>query len=129
MGSSHFPRSAQPFASARRWLSPQATNNNEIIQAVTTHARENGASDASLMFIDIDEHGQPEWLEVVANLAPENPTIGARYYLPEFPLTNLGISNPTTPVFIASIMTDPRVDEMTRSRLAENGKPCEFLAR
>ena len=68
-----------------------ASDEDELLHALLRLALEAGARSASLNYIDLDEAGEPEWLEVIAiwDREGEPPnSVGDRFYLPEFPLSS-----------------------------------------
>jgi signal transduction histidine kinase len=73
--------------------------------------------------MDTDEHGEPEWIEIVTEWRKDNQQSlkGMRFYLPEFPMTKLWTSSPNQPMLIADVQTDERVDETTRAVFAQTG--------
>ncbi len=91
-----------------------ASGESEILQALAQPALASGAAKASLMYLDLDETGTPEWAEVVATWhregVPSDPP-GTRYYLPEMPFAHLWTSTPNKVLFVSDITTDERVDE------------------
>jgi PAS domain S-box-containing protein len=101
-----------------------AGDRDELLQVLARPAIEAGASGVSLMYIDLDEDDQPEWIEVVAawerDGAPSAP-LGSRYHLPTLPAFNLWLSDPEQVQTIANVAQDERLDENTRTLLAQTG--------
>ncbi|MBZ0280809.1 MAG: GAF domain-containing protein [Anaerolineae bacterium] len=101
-------------------ISAQLTNartSQEILNAMTEYGRIRGGSSGTLLTIE-SENNQPNWAEVVANWqndGSESTTpVGSRFYLPEFPISGLWLSNPGRPILIDDVLTDERVDSVTR---------------
>ena len=64
-----------------------ARDEHELLQVLAQPAREAGAFRATLLYIDLDGAGQPEWLELVASLEQDDTPavpVGTRYYVPNF---------------------------------------------
>ncbi|MDY7079724.1 MAG: GAF domain-containing protein, partial [Chloroflexota bacterium] len=91
-----------------------ARTDDELLQALTWPALEAGAFNTSLLYIDLNEAGEPEWGEVVATYSREGtqalPT-GVRYHLPEFPFARMALVGQGEPIFIADAATDERMNE------------------
>ncbi len=97
---------------------------NELLQTLALPALEAGAFRASLMYIDLDEAGEPEWAEVVAAWQREGaptPPVGTRYRLSEFPISQVVLASQDEPQLIADVTADERVDEGARNMLAQIG--------
>lgn len=102
----------------------EATNEDEILEAVVQPAAEAGAISANYVYLDLDEAGEPIWAEIVANwrLEGEPPVpIGTRYYLPDLPFSDLWISDPNNPVLVSDVNTDERIDDVSRSVMQQGG--------
>jgi PAS domain S-box-containing protein len=101
-----------------------AHDEDELLQILAWPAIETGAIQADLIYIDLDEAGEPEWTEVVAIWRQEGEPpkpVGSRFYVPEFPLTHLWMANPDEPQLVTDLTTDERVDENTRNLMARGG--------
>jgi rsbT co-antagonist protein RsbR len=102
-----------------------ASDEDELLQTLVQPTLEVGVSSATLMYIDLDEVGEPEWLEMVALWSqredPASMPLGSRFYLPEFPFTRLWMASPDEPQLIADVTTDERVDEGFRNLLTQTG--------
>jgi PAS domain S-box-containing protein len=102
-----------------------ARDKDELLQALAQPAIHAGAFGANLMYIDLDQDGQPEWSEVVATWQrtpgemPMPP--GTRFYLPEFPFSYLWIGSPNEPQLLADVASDERLDENTRDAVIQSG--------
>jgi GAF domain-containing protein len=91
-----------------------AGNESELLQVLAQPAQDAGAYRAVLFFIDLDETGSPEWLELVAHWeqAEEPPVpVGTRYYLPEFHLADLWLKYTNEPLLITDAASDQRLDK------------------
>ncbi len=101
-----------------------ARDEDELLHVLARPAREAGVIQADLMYIDLDEAGEPEWTEIVAAWRRKSPPlmpVGTRLYLPEFPLIRLWLASPDEPLFVADATTDERMDENTRNVLTQMG--------
>jgi PAS domain S-box-containing protein len=102
----------------------EASDEQELLQVLAQPGVQAGASAVSLQYVDLDEAGAPQWLELVATWKrrgePTVPT-GTRNYLPDFPFSYSWLSNPDEPLLISDVVTDERVDENTRDMLAQVG--------
>jgi PAS domain S-box-containing protein len=103
---------------------------DELLDAVIGYARKQGAMTASLLYLDLDKQGNPEWANIVATWEAEGAATmpaGARFYLPEFPFSSLWITNADAPTFVENIETDARLDDMTRGLMAQTGMQSLLL--
>jgi anti-anti-sigma regulatory factor/GAF domain-containing protein len=104
-----------------------ASDEDELLQVLARPAIEAGAFSTTLLYIDLDEAGEPEWLEMVASGQPESaPTtstmpVGTRFYLPEFLFSRLWMASPDEPQLIADVKSDERADEVFRNVLTQSG--------
>jgi PAS domain S-box-containing protein len=80
-----------------------ASDEEAMLGAVAGPAVETGAHAASLLYMEVDEDGEPEWAEVVAVLGETTAPVGTRLYLPDSPLTDLLLSSPDRPLMIADL--------------------------
>ncbi len=102
----------------------KAKNEADLLRVVAQPALNAGADKAALLYFDVDGQQQPEWAEIVASI--DNSTadvtdfpIGTRLHLPEFPFTNLFVTQPHDPLLIADIATDPRLSDSERALLTD----------
>jgi PAS domain S-box-containing protein len=99
-----------------------AEDKDELLQVLARPAIEAGASGVNLMYVDLDEDDQPEWIEIVAawerDDAPLTP-LGSRYHLPASPAFDLWLSSPEQVQMIANVAQDEWLDEKTRDLLAQ----------
>lgn len=102
-------------------ISAQLTNahtNQEVLEAMSEYGRQRGAAGGTLLAIET-ENDQATWTEVVATWQDDGSEsvtpVGSRFYLPEFPVSKLWLSNPGRPIMINDVLTDERVDPVTRA--------------
>jgi anti-anti-sigma regulatory factor/K+-sensing histidine kinase KdpD len=99
-----------------------ARDEDELLQVLIRPAQKAGGARAMLLYIDMNKAGEPEWLELVARWGQTEGLLvsaGVRYYLPEFPLAGLWLSNTDEPLFIADASADARLDEKAKNIYAE----------
>jgi signal transduction histidine kinase len=107
-----------------------ARDTTELLQILARPGVEAGANRAYLSYIDLDETGQPEWVEIVASWwqkGADPMPIGSRFYLPTFPFARLWIANPNEPQLISEVLTNQQVDEASRNFLAQRGTPATAI--
>jgi rsbT co-antagonist protein RsbR len=99
-----------------------AQDTDELLHILARPAVQAGAATASLLYVDANQAGRPEWAETVATWQKEGATQpNMRYRLSEFPFTSLFINNPDKPQLVSDITTDERVDENVRGAMAQMG--------
>jgi PAS domain S-box-containing protein len=107
-----------------------AASLDEVLQVVVSHALTTEVNSASLLTIELDGEGRPEWVEIIAAWerqgAPAMPP-GSRFYLPDFPMARLWIDNPGEPMLIADIVNDERVDAMTQAIYQQIGFQASII--
>ncbi len=93
-----------------------ARNPKEILQVIMPYSLSEGMDSATMLFIENDADGNPEWAEIVSTWQSSTTgvTIGDRYYLPEFPFSKLWMSTPSEIRIVQNVETDPEIDEVTR---------------
>ncbi|MCB0007374.1 MAG: GAF domain-containing protein, partial [Anaerolineales bacterium] len=94
-----------------------ATSVSEVLQAVVESGLAHQMTAATLMLLELDEQGQPEYAVVSASWGNSELTttpIGQRYYLPDLPSSSVWIERKEDAVLIEDIRLDVRVDEATR---------------
>lgn len=83
-----------------------------------------GAHSISLVNIESDAKGQPEWGELIAVWYPKDVDsavpVGTRYPLKTTPLTKLWTEDPFNPLLIYDARIDERLDEKTRADFVDN---------
>ncbi|MBN1305952.1 MAG: GAF domain-containing protein [Anaerolineales bacterium] len=103
----------------------EADTEEEVLAALVRPAQETGANSATLMYLDLDEKGEPIWAEIVASWYPEGGLstipIGSRFYLQEIPLSKVWIADPDNPVLISDVRTDKDVDDIARNIIEQSG--------
>ena len=100
----------------------EATSVDELLAALVEPSIARDAFSGSLVEFETGADGSPTWATLTASWNPEPDSdstmpIGSRFYLPEFPLSKLWLSNPDEAMLIGDPMTDPRVDPTTRGIL------------
>ncbi|NJL95598.1 MAG: GAF domain-containing protein [Anaerolineae bacterium] len=94
---------------------------DKLLIALGLPAIERGACKVSLRYIDLDAQSQPEWITIVADWDTRESraiTLGTRFYVPNFPSTQLWLGQPDRPLLVNDVMTDPRLDAPTRQAYA-----------
>ncbi len=102
-----------------------ARDEDELLQVLVQPALETGATMAHLLYIDLNEAGEPEWAEVVAIWPRKDASVvpvGTRFYLPELPFSRLWMASPDKPQLVTDAATDERMDENTRNVLIQTGR-------
>ena len=102
-----------------------ARDERELLQTLAQPAIEAGALSAGLVYIDLDDSGAPEWLELVAtwrqqDAGPPTPE-GVRFRLNEYPFSRLWLDSPDEAQLITDVGRDAGVDESTRQTVARIG--------
>jgi PAS domain S-box-containing protein len=98
-----------------------AGDEDELLSILAHPATTAGACCATLLYLDIDDSGRPEWAEIIAVTGSgkiATPAIGTRIHLADMSLTRLWVENPNEPLLVADLSLDSRVDERTREGLA-----------
>ncbi|MBN1563493.1 MAG: GAF domain-containing protein, partial [Anaerolineae bacterium] len=103
-----------------------ATNYEETLRAITRYCFRDGAVVGSLYAVELDEAGEPEWIEAIANVKAHddvfiNSPVGSRYYVPELLFTQLWIVDAERPQLINDITSDERVTAEMREVLRQSG--------
>jgi anti-anti-sigma factor len=102
-----------------------ARDENDVLQVAIQIAQGAEADAVTLLYVDLDQEGNPEWCEAVGSWHRQEqvPSIpaGTRYYLPEFPITDLWLSSQDKARLVADVTTDEQVDENTRQVLLMSG--------
>jgi PAS domain S-box-containing protein len=97
----------------------------ELLQVLARPAIQAGAARITMLYVDLDEAGEPAWVEIAAawrqDAQEPSAPVGTRYYLPEFPFSKLWLSSQSAPQIIGDVNTDERMDETTRSLLVQVG--------
>jgi PAS domain S-box-containing protein len=101
-----------------------ATTLDEALHAVATPGLMTGAFSVLLLTFELDSTGQPEWAQVRVEWHRDSlvtTPVGARFYLPEFPFSQLWLSDPNNPILIGDVSSDRRLDETIRALTRASG--------
>ena len=102
-----------------------ADSADELLRVLARPAVKAGAFATSLLYIDLDEAGEPEWAETAAIWQREGEPVfpvGTRFYLPEFSFTQMWLSSPDAPQLIVDISTDGDFDDNFRQMMTGLGR-------
>ena len=89
-----------------------ASDPETMLRTICQPALQAGAHAASLLYVDVDSQGQPEWAEVVAAIGEMTLAVGTRVFLPDSPLTGLLLTSPDRPLMVADVdVPDAGVNE------------------
>ena len=94
----------------------------ELVEAVADYARQQGASNATLFYIDLDERGKPAWMDMIVNWDLPGRTAlptTSRVYLPEYGFTRIWMSNPDQATLISDMLNSELVDAGLRTILEQ----------
>jgi PAS domain S-box-containing protein len=80
-----------------------ASGPEEILHAVAESSVETGAHVATLMYVNVDAGGRPEWAETMAAFGGTTAPLGRRFYLPESPQASLFFADPSRPVMASDL--------------------------
>jgi anti-anti-sigma regulatory factor/PAS domain-containing protein len=99
-----------------------AVNLDQALQALLTPAPSPDEAEVSLCTIETSADGAAEWLTVIGTLdgagMPARSKLGMRYHVPDIPFARLYLSAPNTPIMVADVQNDPRVDAYARQLYA-----------
>jgi PAS domain S-box-containing protein len=102
-----------------------AQDEQELLQVLSWPAIEAGALSTALIYVDLDDSGELERLELVATWGQWDvgfPTAeGSHFSLAEFPVSRLWLDNPHEAQLIADVNRDARVDESSRQMFTRIG--------
>jgi PAS domain S-box-containing protein len=101
-----------------------AGDEDALLQTLAQPALEAGAIGADLLYIDLNEAGEPEWAELVAVWRQDGSSpmpVGTRLYIPELPFFRLWMANLDDPQLVADVTTDERVDKDVRRLSIQSG--------
>jgi signal transduction histidine kinase len=96
----------------------QASTRDEQLEAVSDYARDQGASFGALFYIDNDQQGQPEWLEVVAEWVTERGVsmgLDLCFYMPSFAFNRVWQATPSQPTLIEDGLASDLIDASSRA--------------
>ena len=102
-----------------------ATNEDEILAALSDTALRVNCKQSALMYIDLDSAGSPEWLQIVAAWSQQkntqNSPVGTRFPAAQFPLMSVLMTTPEKPILIPNIAQDQQIDDGLRNRWLSTG--------
>ncbi len=104
----------------------QAATEEEILSALAQNLKPGQPDRIILQYLETDANDNPLIAENVAvwdsgAIRPDDPSNRRRYPVDKYSLSNLWLTSPNEALFIADVMTDPRVDEGLRQVLTELG--------
>jgi PAS domain S-box-containing protein len=94
-----------------------ARNEEELLAASSQTAIQAGAFATLLLYIDLDDRGEPEWIELVAKWEQGSDTLfalGDRVFLPDFPARKHWLVHTQETTLIAHARTDTYLTEEDR---------------
>ncbi|MBZ0287632.1 MAG: GAF domain-containing protein, partial [Anaerolineae bacterium] len=101
-----------------------ARQRQDVLEAILPYGRDRGAVTASLLYIDTNADNTPEWAEITAEWSMNGVSttpVGTRFFLPDLPFARLWMSNTSEPTIVEDVVTDVRVDEVTRGIMQQTG--------
>ena len=102
-----------------------ATNEDEILAALSDTALRVDCKQSALMYIDLDSTGSPEWLQIVAAWSQQkntqNSPVGTRFPAAHFPLMSVLMTTPEKPILIPNVAQDQQIDDGLRNRWLSTG--------
>ncbi|GEM_PF-1350512 len=101
-----------------------AKGHQQILDAVFTYASRDRADVASFFFLELNDEGKPEWAVSTARAGMPvgvGSSVGARYHLPDIPVSNLWISAPDKVLLISNVFEDERFDPVAREMARQGG--------
>jgi len=101
-----------------------ATNVDEILDALSLPARQNGCGEALLYYFDLDSEDQPQWINIMAvwrQDGNENPQVGLSLPAGESYLLKLFPYGPIAPRFITDIASEAAIDPVFKNTLLTSG--------
>jgi len=107
-----------------------AETEDEMLQILARPAIEAGVNSARLLYFDLDETGEPEWAELVADWRREGePQMsgGSRFYLPDLPSARRWVASPDEAQLISDTATEGQVNEYVESALAPSVGRAEVI--
>lgn len=101
-----------------------AQDEDDLLRVLAHPAIDVGANAAGLYYIDLNDQGEFEWLELVALLwqGSEDPKIpvGSSFYLPDNEHIHWLFSNPDDPLLVTDVARDDRIDQRLKGLLLEH---------
>jgi PAS domain S-box-containing protein len=102
-----------------------ARDEQELLQVLSWPAIKAGALSTALIYVDLDDSGEPEHLKLVATWGQWGVGFpaaeGSRFPLVKFPVSRLWLDNPHEAQTITDVDRDARVDESSRQMFARIG--------
>jgi rsbT co-antagonist protein RsbR len=102
-----------------------AHDEEALIDVIYALALDMDVAAATLLYVDIDANRQPEWANVVVtrHVRPlselDSPML--RYYLPEFPFSDIWLNSTDRPTLIGDVAHEATLDERLRQVLLGSG--------
>ena len=106
----------EPLYTANRQLLT-AEGYEQILNAVYGYASKTDANVASLVSLEVDENGQPEWATIIARagaIVGVGSPLGTRFFLPDIPFTKVWIDEADDILLVEDSSDDPRYDDISR---------------
>jgi PAS domain S-box-containing protein len=88
----------------------------EIMYGIT----ETPAVNLTLLYIDNDAHGEPEYMTIVAGSNADS-AVGMGFEIKSLPSASVWIKNTTSATLFSDVLTDESFDEATRRMIVESG--------
>jgi GAF domain-containing protein len=107
-----------------------AEDEDEMLQILARPAIEAGVNSARLLYFDLDETGEPEWAELVADWRREGEpqmSVGSRFYLPDLPAARRWVASPDEAQLISDTATEGQVNGYVESALAPSVGCAEVI--
>jgi len=101
----------------------QSASPAEVLEAASAHARSLGVTGSTLLYIENDAQGNPEWAEVVATGQTDSAVttpIGTRFHLPSFPISKIWLAEPGRAALLPDMATHELADANLRALLAQS---------
>ncbi|MDY7079038.1 MAG: GAF domain-containing protein [Chloroflexota bacterium] len=96
----------------------EARDETELLQVLARSATQDVETEMALFYVDLDEAGEPEWIEKVAGWHPKGELrspIGTSYLVSQFPFIRPLLSGDEATLLIADTRTEDGLDENTRA--------------
>jgi GAF domain-containing protein len=103
-----------------------ANSLDQILRAVASTEIALGVAGISLLTVEVNELGDPEWATIAASWSsdPSGPAsslpIGTRFHLQDFPLSQLWISHPDTALLIGDVNHNENIDSSLEQMLQQS---------
>ena len=97
----------------------------DALSSVSEPSRSAGVRDSRLFFVTLNEHGQPEGLNLAAIWYPEEgaETIpsSSHFLLDDYPVYRNVLADPNNPMLVDDVLIDPRLDQAARDLFIRTG--------